>query len=102
MKKGFLLVLFTLSITIAQAPSFEDGGTIKCAGSEINVGHGCPCVVDWDGDGLQDLLIGQFYDDSGNYGKIRLYLNSGSTTAPVLTSYSFLQAGGNDISLSTG
>ena len=102
MKKTLLVLLFALSLALPQTPLFEDGGTIKCAGNEINVGHGCPCVVDWDGDGLQDLLIGQFYDDDGNYGKIRLYLNSGTNTAPALTSYTFLKAGGSDISVSTG
>ena len=102
MEKTFYLSLLIAGLVIAQTPSFDDGGTIKCAGSEINVAHGCPCVVDWDGDGIKDLLLGQFFDDDGNSGKIRLYLNSGTNSAPILTSYSFLQAGGSDISVSSG
>ena len=39
---------------------------------DVDVGHATPYVVDWDGDGKKDLLVGQF---SG--GKIRVYRNLG-------------------------
>ena len=46
-----------------------------------------PCVVDWDGDGIQDLLGGYFYN-----GWVYFYKNVGSNSQP-----SFIQ--GNEILL---
>ena len=54
-------------------------------------------MVDWDGDMLKDLLVGQY---SG--GKIRFYKNSGSNIAPVFTTFSYMQADGVDLAVSYG
>ena len=103
MIKIIILMFFTCFVmSIAQTPSFQDGGKIAADGEDVLVGHGCPCVVDWDGDGKKDLLIGQFYDENENLGQIRLYLNYGPASAPEFTSFSFLKAEGADIALSTG
>lgn len=53
-----------------------------------------PCVADWNGDGLPDLLAGC---QPGF--KILLYLNTGSAGRPVFTAATNLQAGGLDIAL---
>jgi hypothetical protein len=82
---------------MAQTPSFEDAGTIKSNGSEINIGHGCPCVVDWNGDGSNDLLMGQFASNS-----VIHFENTGTNSDPALQSPTNLQAGGSNISVSTG
>ena len=55
------------------------------------VGHSAPFVGDFDGDGVQDLLVGQ-YDG----GKVRVYRNAGSNSAPVLGGYEWVKAGGQD------
>jgi FG-GAP-like repeat len=53
------------------------------------VGLATPAYYDWDGDGLKDLLIGEFGSgsefgkDMGNF--IRVYLNSGTETEPTFT-----------------
>ena len=96
MHKGLLCFFMIVILASSQAPSFMAPEPLEADGSPIKatLGHGSPCVTDWDGDGVKDLLLGQF---SG--GKIRLYLNSGTNSAPVLTSFTFLQADGSDISV---
>lgn len=95
------LICLTQTTSIAQAPVpiFEDEEFVTANGSPItlSLGHASPCVVDWDGDGIKDLLVGQYTS-----GKIRFYKNTGTNSAPVLTNYSFLQADGSDISLPSG
>lgn len=43
--------------------TFTDAGAFKANGKEITAPDGGPCIVDWDGDGTLDLLLG---DDTGN------------------------------------
>ena len=66
-----MLLLFCPSISYAVTPEFADPVKIQANGQDINVGYGgnaSPFMVDWDGDGNQDLLLGQ-YDG----GKLRFY-----------------------------
>jgi hypothetical protein len=56
------------------------------------------CVYDWDGDGLKDLLVGEFSPSR----KVRLYTNVGTNSAPEFDSYEYLKAAGSDIVLSGG
>lgn len=60
----------------------------------IDVGsNSAPVVVDWNNDGLLDLLIANEATTQG----IRLYINSGTSSAPVLTTWTYIQNGGSDI-----
>ena len=69
-------------------------GHMTAGGSVIDVGaNSAPVVVDWNNDGLLDLLIA---NEASNQG-IRLYLNSGTTTNPVLTTWSYIQNSGSNI-----
>ncbi len=78
--------------------SFASPYYLKCAGTTIDVGYyASPCVVDWDGDGLKDLITGQF-----SYGRIRFYKNEGTNEEPILNSFSYLQADGTLISMGYG
>jgi len=54
---------------------------IEAAGAPIDtgVGHAAPLVADFDGDGVRDLLVGQFGD-----GILRIYRNRGTDAAPEL------------------
>lgn len=61
-----------------------------------SLGHAGPLVVDWDGDGRQDLLVGQFSE-----GKLRIHLNTGDG-APVLGAPSWFEAGGKIGTVPTG
>jgi hypothetical protein len=58
------------------APPFK----IQVAGKPLDVGgvgYAAPFVADFDGDGVRDLLVGQFSD-----GKLRIYRNEGTSVQP--------------------
>lgn len=70
-----------LNIGTAAAPLFDTGARVQVgppgAKFDVNVGYrATPCVVDWNEDGLFDLLIGALD------GKLRLYLNEGGGLPP--------------------
>src|SRR3954447_15155468 len=52
---------------------------IEAAGKPIDtaIGHAAPFVADFDGDGVKDLLVGQFGD-----GILWIYKNVGTNTQP--------------------
>ncbi len=86
-------------ISFVFALDYQSPVKINANGAPIvlSVGHANPLVHDWNGDGLKDLIVGQF-----SFGKIRFYPNEGTITDPVFTGYTFMQADGSDISLSSG
>lgn len=93
-------VLCACMISHAEPPVFDDPVYIEANGSPINVGYGgnaSPFMIDWDGDGKQDLLLGQY-----NGGKVRFYPNTGTQYDPSFTTFTYLQADGIDIAVSYG
>jgi hypothetical protein len=64
---------------VVAADGFEAPFRIEAAGQPIDVeiGHAAPLVTDWDGDGVRDLLVGQFAD-----GHLRIYRNVGTNARP--------------------
>jgi hypothetical protein len=93
-----VFLLGAAALAAAAPPVFGAPSMLTANGVTIDVGYyGAPCVTDWDGDGLKDLVLGQF-----DQGKIRIYLNSGTNSSPVFTSFSFMQSGGVDITLPYG
>jgi hypothetical protein len=65
---------------------------LMAAGKPIDterVGHAAPDYVDFDGDGVKDLLVGEFYK-----GRMRIYHNYGTNTAPRFENYEWFMAGG--------
>lgn len=98
-KLSTLLALLAV-VALAQTPVFDAPVAIEANGMPINVGTGgnaSPFMVDWNGDGRQDLLLGQYLS-----GKVRFYENIGEDSAPVFGDFVYLQANGTDISLSSG
>lgn len=74
-------------------PQLEPGFKIEADGKPIvlSIGHAAPFVIDYDGDGIKDLVAGEFDD-----GRARIYLNTGTNKAPKFKNFTYLQAGGED------
>ena len=74
-------------------------GYIYASGSPIFVGaNSAPFVIDWNGDGLHDLLMGAENKEMGSVPpSTRIYLNTGSVGNPVFTGYSQLYCSGSAI-----
>lgn len=64
---------------------------------DVNIGHSAPWVADFDGDGISDLLVGQFGE-----GKLRIYRNKGAKTEPKFDNFAWFQAGGSDGKVPSG
>ncbi len=101
MNKKYVVVFACLAaITLyAQVPIFANYFNITANGSPITVPLGCssPYIYDWDGDGIKDLLFGQFTS-----GKVQFWKNYGTNAAPIFTTGSYVQSDGVDISVSSG
>jgi hypothetical protein len=98
--KNLFLLLLPVLVAFGQTPVFDPPVPIEANGVPINVGYGgnaSPFMVDWNGDGKQDLLLGQ-YDG----GKVRFYPNVGTNFDPVFADFTYLQADGSDISVTYG
>ncbi|MET3876923.1 FG-GAP-like repeat-containing protein [Chitinophaga sp. OAE865] len=74
-------------------PQLEPGFKIEANGKPIvlDMGHAAPFVIDYDGDGIKDLVVGEFGE-----GRARIYLNKGTNKAPKFNDFTYLQAGGED------
>lgn len=82
-------------LALAQAPTeggpFESVRLVEAGGQPIDVdlGHAAPRFVDWDGDGLEDLLVGQFGE-----GRLAIYRNVGHRGEPKFDRPEWFRAGG--------
>ena len=67
--------------TAALSKELEQPVRIEAAGKPIDTetGHAAPFVCDFDGDGVQDLLVGQFKN-----GQLWIYHNEGTNSKPQL------------------
>jgi hypothetical protein len=100
---------------LAQSKELLPPVRIVAGGKPIDVttGHAAPYVLDFDGDGVRDLLVGEFGDgefpaaelpanlaegwkrpDTFANGRLRIYRNRGTDTEPRFQDFEFLQAGG--------
>lgn len=106
MRSAFVVaaLLFLASVWANPAPitgesqsrnwQFEKPVRLKSANKFIDAadvgGHASPWLVDVDGDGKRDMVVGDFS------GKFRLFLNTGTNGKPVYRDGGFLKAGGVD------
>ena len=72
------------------APEFVEAEGLTIQALEYSV----PAMVDWNSDGLDDLLLGE---KVGSFGKIRVYLNQGTVGAPEFGAPSFVHADGTEL-----
>ncbi|MFC1766803.1 FG-GAP-like repeat-containing protein [Planctomycetota bacterium] len=75
------------------------GQIIQANGTDIEVpGYSVPSMVDWNNDGLADLMVGEGGGGT-NPGLVRVYYNKGTATDPQFTNFSYLQNGAGAISV---
>ncbi len=86
------------------------------AAIDVTTGHAAPFVFDFDGDGVRDLLVGEY--GAGAFaeerlpqqrrdaphppyaeGKLRIYRNLGTDLEPRFAGYEYLEAGGAHASI---
>ncbi len=95
-------MLTTLLLTLAPliprgdvglAPELEPAIRLEAAGKPIDtdVGHAAPFVCDFDGDGVKDLLVGQF-----GQGLLWIYRNEGTNSEPKLAAGVKFKKGAED------
>ncbi len=94
MRSRFLFSLAVLAATTALLPAASQLAApfrVEADGKPIDtdVGHSAPIMADFDGDGVKDLLVGQF----GN-GRLRIYRNEGSKTLPKFRTFGWFKAEG--------
>ena len=98
MLKYCILVLLLAGLATALSPNWETEYQLLCNGSIVDVGYyASPCVVDWDLDGLKDIILGQYA-----YGSIYFYKNVGTNNAPVFDVAVQLYADGSPITMAYG
>lgn len=71
---------------------------VQANGSDIVAGtYSVPSFVDFNSDGLKDLVVGEKQSYPSIVGKVRVYLNSGTESEPEFSSYYYIQSGGSDL-----
>ena len=84
---------------------------------DVTVGHAAPYVMDVDGDGVRDLLVGEFGEEgfplerlpeavrkkwgAFDEGKLRIYRNIGTNDDPKFDGFKYMEAGGEAASIPT-
>ena len=91
--------MFINSINVIPVNSFEAPIRINDGKIPINVDacHAAPLYVDYDEDGVKELLVGQF-----GQGKLRVYENKGTEKEPLFDGFTWLQAEGQDAAIPSG
>lgn len=86
------------SMAVAALPALSAPEPVECGSRPLVVPlHSSPFYGDWNGDGLRDLLVGQFQD-----GMVRIAVNQGSEEDPEFLSLGWLSADGQPIKLPYG
>ena len=93
-----------LVLSLAATPAGADlilgpESLVEAAGAAIDVpGYSVPSYVEWDGDALPDLIVGE---GGGGFpdGKIRVYLNVGTAATPAFGDFFHAQSQGADLVL---
>ena len=88
MNPYLLAPVLGLLVVTGEKPEFEAPFRVMDGESWINVeiGHAAPLMLDWDGDALDDLLVGQFGE-----GRLRIYMNRGRKDAPRFSGFSWFE-----------
>lgn len=77
--------------SIAPADELAPPTNVEAGGEAIDtggVGYAAPYYADFDGDGVKDLLLGEFFE-----GRLRIYKNLGTNDRPRFKDFVFFQDG---------
>lgn len=97
-----LLLALALPLDATANDSLEKPFRLKSGGEviDVNTGHAAPYLSDIDGDGIRDLLVGEFgrgrLDFEGQLfvrGRLRVYRNVGSEAKPRYDGFEWFRAG---------
>ncbi|NOR67950.1 MAG: hypothetical protein GQ528_11405 [Woeseiaceae bacterium] len=95
MLRTLLLVVAPLipGANVGLSPELEPPVRLEAAGKPIDTdtGHAAPFVCDFDGDGVKDLLVGQFGE-----GLLWIYRNEGTNSEPRLAAGVKFKQGAED------
>jgi len=95
---GAGMLILIAGNALADMPGIAPGFKIKSDSIDVKLsGHTNATSVDWNNDGLKDLLVGEF---TGGY--ITLYLNQGTNMNPVFSGGVKVESNGSPISVSYG
>ena len=99
MSGELVLALLLLPLQGSQNRELLPPVRLEAAGKPIDtaIGHAAPFVGDFDGDGIQDLLVGQFGE-----GLLWIYRNEGTNAAPRLAAGVKFKEGAKDGRVPTG
>jgi hypothetical protein len=92
-----LAILFLAASPIGDGLAAPFRVTDSAGFVDVDGGHAAPLMVDFDSDGLADLLVGQFRE-----GKLRVYKNFGTKKEPKFQGYTWFKAGEQDASIPSG
>jgi hypothetical protein len=92
---GSMTAIFSANAAIELAAPFPVHAGSKPI--DVTAGHAAPWLMDFDGDGLTDLLVGQF-DDC----KLRIYRNTGSKSETKFDVFGWFRAGTSEVKLPGG
>lgn len=92
-------IVFSALVAAAAPAGFQPPFAASANGTaiQLGIGHAAPLMKDMNGDGLADLVVGEF-----DGGKARVYLNSGTAQAPKFTDFTLLRGGGKTAAVSYG
>lgn len=91
-----LIALAAVVLTLlpkAYAGEFQKPVKITVAGKPIDVqrsAHSAPFVGDFDGDGVNDLLVGEYHG-----GRLRVFRNVGTNANPKFRGFEWFKASGD-------
>ena len=95
------MICAALIAALLAAPVFGPCQQFIFNGEPLDTGMGAaPCFVDWNGDGLTDLLVGTrsvYGAFTGPDGPVIYMPNTGDLMTPVFDSWTLLEADGNVI-----
>ena len=118
---AWLGLVTTSAVAATPADEYRLGEPVRLEANgvpiDVTIGHAAPYVIDFDGDGVRDLLVGELgkgafpkkrlperlreKDMGFDEGKLRIYRNIGTNAKPLFKDFEYLRAGREYASIPT-